>query len=80
MIDALYTTTDAHLSAFLVNEGARFVGLDRLSSKRVLFSFIADRELHVLLRRYWSGDPIPLVPSRLLGTLFSLRCLSIRRP
>jgi len=80
MIDALHSTTDSHLAAFLVSEGARFIGLERTGPKRVHFWFIADRELHVLLRLYWGGHPIPLVPSTLLGTLHTLKCLSITRP
>jgi hypothetical protein len=80
MTDALYTTNDPHLAAFLACEGARFVGLERLGPKRVHYSFVADRELHLLLRQYWGGHAIPVVPFKLLDTLHTLRCLSIARP
>ncbi|HYT88456.1 MAG TPA: hypothetical protein VEL76_07090 [Gemmataceae bacterium] len=80
MTDILHTTNDWHLAAFLVCEGARFVGLERTGPKRVRFSFAADRELHVLIRLYRGGHSIPVVPSKLLETLHTLRCLSITRP
>ena len=80
MIDTLHTTTDPHLAAFLVSERAKFIGLERTGPKRVHFSFIADRELHVLIRLYRGGCPIPIVPSKLLATLHDLKCLSITRP
>lgn len=77
--DPLHTTNDAHLAAFLVTEGARFVGLERSGPKRVHYSFIADRQLHSLIRVYRAGHPVLIVPCRLLGTLHDLRCLSIAR-
>jgi hypothetical protein len=79
MDDALHTTIDPHLAAFLLTEGARFVGLERSGPKRVHFSFIADRQLHSLIRIYRAGHPVLIVPSLLLGTLHDLRCLSIAR-
>lgn len=80
MADATYTTTDPHLAAFLVTEGAELTGLKRTGPKRVLYSFAANRELHVLLRVYWGGHPLPVVPSKLLDELHRLKCLSIARP
>jgi hypothetical protein len=79
MKDALHTTIDPHLAAFLVTEGARFVGLERSGPKRVHYSFIADLHLHALIRVYRAGHPVLMVPSRLLETLHDLRCLSIAR-
>jgi hypothetical protein len=76
----LYTTTDPHLAAFLVSEGAELTSLRRTGPKRVLFSFAASRELHVLLRLYWGGHPLPVVPSKLLDALHDLKCRSITRP
>ena len=75
-----HTTTDFHLAAFLVNEGAELVGLRRSGPKKVHFSFAANRELHVLLRLYWGGRPLPIVPARLLAELHRLKCRSITRP
>jgi hypothetical protein len=74
-----YTTNDPHLAAFLVSEGAALTSLRRTSPKRVLFSFTASRELHVLLRLYWGGRPLPIAPSRLLGVLHDLKCRGITR-
>ncbi|MDB5310156.1 MAG: hypothetical protein JWO38_4358 [Gemmataceae bacterium] len=79
MDDALHTTIDPHLAAFLVNEGARFVGLERSGPKRVHYSFIADLQLHTLIRVYRASLPVLIVPSQLFETLHDLRCLSIDR-
>ncbi len=75
-----YTTTDPHLAAFLVSEGADLLSLVRTGPKRVVFSFPASRELHVLLRQYWGGHPLPVIPAKLLDTLHDLKCRSITRP
>ena len=80
MTEPLYATSDLHLAAFLVNEGASFVGLRRIGPKKVLFSFVACRELHVLLRVYWGCHPVPIVPAHLLAALHRLKCLAITRP
>lgn len=74
-----YTTNDSHLAAFLLCEGADLTALRRTGPKRVLFSFTASRELHVLLRQYWGGHPLPVVPSKLLDALHDLKCRSITR-
>lgn len=75
-----YTTADPHLAAFLVTEGTLLLGLRRTGPKRVLFTFPASRELHVLLRLYWGAHPLPVVPSKLLDALHDLKCRSITRP
>ena len=80
MTKPTYTTTDPHLASFLVSEEAVLVCLERVGPKKVLFSFEASRELHVLLRLYWGGQPLPVVPSRLFATLHALKCRSITRP
>jgi predicted transcriptional regulator len=80
MTTSRYTTNDPHLAAFLVSEGAELLSLARTGPKRVLFSFPASRELHVLLRQYWGGHTLPVVPSKLLDTLHDLKCRSITRP
>jgi hypothetical protein len=79
MIEARYTTTNPHLASFLVSEGANLLSLQRTGPKRVQFAFAACRELHVLLRLYWGGHPIPIVPCKLLDTLHDLKCRSITR-
>jgi hypothetical protein len=76
---AVYTTIDPHLASFLVSEGAVLTGLKRTGPKTVLFSFEASRELHMLLRLYWGGHPIPVVPAKLLRTLRDLKRRSITR-
>jgi hypothetical protein len=62
-----------------MSEGAELTALRRTGPKRVLYSFTASRELHVLLRLYWGGRPLPVVPSKLLGTLHDLKCRGITR-
>ncbi len=80
MTTPTYTTTDPNLAAFLWNEGASLRGLRRLAPKRVEYAFTADAELHDLLRQYWGGDELPIVPSKLLATRHQLKCRSITRP
>jgi Domain of unknown function (DUF5659) len=75
-----YTTSDLHIAAYLLCEGANFLGCERLRPKKMAFHFVADEGLHVLLRLYWRGQPLPIVPSKLLAALHQLKCLSIRRP
>jgi hypothetical protein len=79
MTDPTYTTTDFHLAAFLLNEGAAFLGCTRLKPKKVEFRFAADEALHMLLRLYWRGQPLPIVPAKLLAAHHKLKCLSITR-
>jgi hypothetical protein len=68
-----YKTTDVYLSAFLLSEGAALQGRTRLAPKRVEFRFRADERLHELLRWYWRGQPLPLVPARLFASLRTLK-------
>jgi hypothetical protein len=74
-----YTTTDIHLASFILYRGAALAGLERLRPKKVEFRFVADRQLHDLLRLYWSGDLTPVAPAQLFKTLHRLKCLSITR-
>ncbi len=69
----LYRTTDFHLAGFLKSQGVALEGCTRVGPKRVEFRFIADRRLHELLRLYWSGQPILLVPGRLTEALRTLK-------
>lgn len=69
----LYRTNDPYLAAFLVSEGAPLAGRTRLGPKRVEFRFEADERLHHLLRLYWSGQPLFLVPSGLFRSLRRLK-------
>ena len=79
MTPPAYTTTDPYLACFLVCEGGQLTGLLRTGPKKVLYSFAPSRELHVLLRLYWGGQPLPVVPSKLFATHFELKCRSICR-
>jgi hypothetical protein len=74
-----YVTHDIHVASFLLNEGATFLGCERLKPKKVAFAFVADEELHMLLRLYWRRQPLPIVPAKLLAAHFQLKCLSITR-
>ena len=75
-----YTTTDIYLAAFLCHRGARFQGLRRLGPKKVEFRFVTGRNLHDLLRLYWSGQLTPVIPWELMMWHYKLKCLSIIRP
>ncbi len=75
-----YTTTDIYLAAFLCDRGMPLQGVKRLRPKKVEFRFDASEELHMLLRLYWSGEYVLLIPSTLFAELHRLRCLSITRP
>jgi hypothetical protein len=68
-----YRTTDVHLSSFLLSQGAALAGCKRVGPKTVEFLFVADRRLHDLLRLYWSDQPTPLVPARLMAALRMLK-------
>jgi len=72
-----YVTNDPYLASFILSEGAVLAGLKRLGPKKVEFRFLADRQLHDLLRLYWSGVQTLVVPARLFGVL---RWLKKRSP
>ncbi len=75
----LYATTDSYLAAFLAANGAVFDHLHRLSPKKVAYHFISDPRVHGLLRLYWSGADVPMVPARFAEAHRRLKCLSIAR-
>ena len=77
---ALHRTTDPYLASFLSSQKAALAGCTRIGPKKVEFRFVADRRLHALLRLYWSGEPVLLVPARLLASLRALKSRSITRP
>src|SRR5205085_33573 len=60
-----YATNDPYLASFVLSEGAVLLGCRRLAPKRVEFRFESDWRLHELLRLYWGGQPIRLVPADL---------------
>ena len=74
-----HLTTDIYLSAFLCHKGATLQGLTRLGQKRVEFRFLANAELHALIRLYWSGHLTPVVPWELLQCLRRLKNASINK-
>lgn len=80
MTDPLYATNDPYLASFLLNQGSVLAGYTRLGPKRVEFRFVADQKLHGLLRLYWSGTRIPLVPARLFAALRTLKSRSLYLP
>jgi hypothetical protein len=73
-------TTDPYLASFLLNQGGVLLYCERLGPKRVEFNFAADRRLHDVLRLYWSGVPVEVVPSRLFDALRFLKSRSLTRP
>jgi hypothetical protein len=79
MTGPLHRTCDTYLASFLTSQKAVLAGCTRLSPKKVEFRFVADRRLHDLLRLYWSGEPVWLVPSRLLEAHRTLKSRSLTR-
>jgi hypothetical protein len=79
MTPAEYVTTDFFLSAFLVHKGATLLGLRRLGPKKVEFRFETGESLHALLRLFWSGHVVPVIPWELFLCYHRLKCLSIDR-
>lgn len=79
MSEPIYTTTDIYLASFLCYRGGNFQGCRRIRPKKVEFRFVTGRELHDLLRLYWSCRLTPIEPALLLASLHRLRCLSITR-
>src|SRR5438105_283061 len=69
----LYRTIDPYLASFLLSEGGSLEGTARLGPKTMEFCFAAHRDLHELLRLYWSGQPLCLVPARLFRALQILK-------
>ena len=79
MTAAQYRTTDRYLAAFLCFKGAVLEDWQRLGPKKVEFCFTAGPRLHELLRLYWSGHLLPLIPSQLFKVHHRLKCLAIER-
>jgi len=76
MPPALYKTNDPYLASFLLSEGAVLDGCTRLGPKRVEFRFVATKQLHQLLRLYWSWRKLAVVPARLFATLRQIKSRS----
>ncbi len=72
-----YLTTDFYLAAFLCNRGGALLSLRRLGPKKVEFRFRTGEQLHELLRLYWSGNLVPVIPWELFMCYHRLKCLSI---
>lgn len=72
-----YQTNDPYLASFLMSEGAVLAGCTRLGPKRVEFRFVPNRELHDLLRLYWSGERLFVSPARLFDALRLLKRRSL---
>ena len=79
MLASHHKTTDTYLASFLLSQGAPLADCRRLGPKRVEFCFVADERLHGLIRLYWSGEPVLLVPAKLLGALRQLKSRSLSR-
>ena len=79
MTPPIHTVTDPILAGFLDSQGAVLESCERLRPKKVAYRFDADQRLHGLLRLYWSGQPVPIVPGRFAASLRKLKSLSIAR-
>ena len=75
----LYTTTDPHIAGYLDASGAALDHCRRLGPKKVAYRFVADARLHSLLRLYWSGQTVPMVPGQFAESLRKLKRMSIFR-
>lgn len=74
-----YITTDFFLASFLAHRGATLIDLKRHGPKKVEFRFVADEQLHHLLRIFWSCELTPVIPWELFLTYHRLKCRSIGR-
>jgi len=79
MTAVLHKTTDPYLASFVLSEGAILTGCRRVGPKKVEFGFVADHTLHALLRVFWSGQLILVVPARLFEALRVLKSRSLTR-
>lgn len=79
MTAPLHTTTDIHLAGYLDANGATLHHTRRLGPKKVAYRFVADERVHGLLRLYWGGQPVPMVPGQFAASLRKLKRLSIFR-
>ena len=75
-----YTTNDPYLASFVVSEGGVLAGCRRLGPKRVEFRFVPSRQLHQILRVYWSGLPVHVTPYRLFAALRMLKSRTLVGP
>jgi hypothetical protein len=80
MDQAEYTTNDPYLASFVVSEGGVLVGCRRLGPKKVEFRFTPSRQLHRILRVYWSGLPVHVTPYRLFAALRMLKSRTLVGP
>ncbi len=79
MSPTLHTTTDPLLAGYLDANGAVLDHCQRLGPKKVAYRFVAGPRLHGLLRLYWSGQPVPMVPGEFAASLRKLKRMSIFR-
>jgi hypothetical protein len=77
MTPPLYRTVDIYLASFLLCQGAKLVSYQKVRPKRTEFRFLANEDLHHQLRLYWSRERVLVVPFKLLGSLYRLKCLAI---
>jgi hypothetical protein len=80
MTPSTYKTTDFFLASYLLDQGAILAGHQRVSPRGVVFRFASDERLHELLRLYWRGVPLPLVPIRIFAAFRRLKSLTRARP
>lgn len=79
MLPPEYVTMDFFLAAFLVHKGGTLRSLRRHGPKKVEFRFATGEQLHALLRLYWSGNVVPVIPWEMFLCYHRLKCLSIDR-
>ena len=75
-------STDIYLCSFCLSMGAVLERVERDESGRVHFLLHAEgsKGMDELVRLYWSNEPVPIVPSRLLGSLKHLKGLLYSHP
>jgi hypothetical protein len=73
----IHRINDPYLASFVLSQGAAFAGCTRLGPKKMEFRFVAEERLHALLRFYWSGEAMLLVPSKLHDALKTLKSRSL---
>jgi hypothetical protein len=70
-----YQTSDIYTCAYLLAQGIALRGCERQPDGRLVFHFDKTADIDGLLRRYWSNEPIPIVPAQLFSALRHLKSL-----
>ncbi|KKS96369.1 MAG: hypothetical protein UV73_C0011G0041 [Candidatus Gottesmanbacteria bacterium GW2011_GWA2_43_14] len=69
-----YSTDSISLAAFLLSEGCKFSGLERITPTKVNFLFENSRQIQTLADNFWKSEVL-VEPKKLLHALKDLKSL-----